>query len=241
MCNYDKGSHLAPAHAHPGVYFYSLLLSAETHQQRRKNGAAQSHNCSSLWDATSNLFHSTELLIPCHIPPTCFQDGLPQWVLPVGCLRKSLCALCCAHYFQLHCLSLPAPSQQGLPYAQPLHSIAVEPRNKILSSFQGGPSCCTYKRYSKLNFWNSWPVCICDTIFRSSLMSVLMAEAKQKTGNVDIIQFLFRKKSRSRSILKDVLRQPLAEVHPFSSRYFQAVTPVYLKICLNMIIIIFKS
>lgn len=72
-------------------------------------------------------------------------------------------------------------------------------------------------------------------------MSVLMAEAKQKTGNVDIIQFLFRKKSRSRSILKDVLRQPLAEVHPFSSRYFQAVTPVYLKICLNMIIIIFKS
>lgn len=67
-----------------------------------------------------------------------------------------------------------------------------------------------------------------------------MAKAKQKTGNVDII-VSFQKKSRSRSILKDALQQPLAEVHPFSSRYFQAVTPVYLKICLNMIIIIFKS
>lgn len=34
---------------------------------------------------------------------------------------------------------------------------------------------------------NSWPVCILDTMLRSYLRSVLMAEAKQtKNGNIDI-------------------------------------------------------
>lgn len=64
QCLTDKeGSHLAPAHTRPGVYFHSLLLICKDERTRLVRITIAPHCVSA-----STLFHYRAQLVPCYIP-----------------------------------------------------------------------------------------------------------------------------------------------------------------------------